>query len=60
MFVERALALLEKVPGLKQILTIGPVPEALSGVAVDLAAEAAKYDPQPLAAATCRRIRSSA
>ncbi|OBF68961.1 acyl-CoA synthetase [Mycobacterium sp. 852002-51971_SCH5477799-a] len=51
MFVERALALLEKVPGLKQILTIGPVPEALSGVAVDLAAEAAKYDPQPLAAA---------
>ncbi|WP_201407923.1 AMP-binding protein, partial [Mycobacterium intracellulare] len=51
MFVERALALLEKVPGLKQILTIGPVPEALNGVAVDLAAEAAKYDPQPLVAA---------
>ncbi|WP_369805825.1 fatty-acid--CoA ligase FadD8 [Mycobacterium sp. 1165178.9] len=51
MFVERALALLEKVPGLKQILTIGPVPDALSGVAVDLAAEAAKYDPQPLTAA---------
>ncbi|OBH58440.1 acyl-CoA synthetase [Mycobacterium sp. E2479] len=51
MFVERALALLEKVPGLKQILTIGPVPEALGGVAVDLAAEAAKYDPQPLEAA---------
>ncbi len=51
MFVERALALLEKVPGLKQILTIGPVPEALNGVAVDLAAEAAQYDPQPLVAA---------
>jgi fatty-acyl-CoA synthase len=51
MFVERALALLKKVPGLKQILTIGPVPEALSGAAVDLAAEAAKYDPQPLTAA---------
>ncbi|SPM28993.1 fatty-acid--CoA ligase FadD8 [Mycobacterium terramassiliense] len=50
MFVERALGLLEKVPSLKQILTIGPVPEALSGVAVDLSAEAAKYDPQPLTA----------
>ena len=31
MFVERALGLLEKVPSLKQILTIGPVPEALAG-----------------------------
>ena len=31
MFVERALGLLEKVHSLKQILTIGPVPEALSG-----------------------------
>jgi fatty-acyl-CoA synthase len=51
MFVERALGLLEKVPGLKQILTIGPVPEALAGVAVDLSAEAAKYSPQPLVAA---------
>ena len=34
MFVERALGLLEKVPSLKQILTIGPVPEALRGVAL--------------------------
>ncbi|WP_438501876.1 AMP-binding protein, partial [Mycobacterium avium] len=50
-FVERALGLLEKVPGLKQILTIGPVPEALSGSAVDLVAEAAKYAPKPLVAA---------
>ena len=33
MFVERALGLLEKVPGLKQILTIGPVPEELADVA---------------------------
>ena len=32
MFVERALGLLEKVAGLKQILTIGPVPEALADV----------------------------
>ncbi len=51
MFVERALGLLEKVPSLKQILTIGPVPEALNGVAVDLSAEAAKYEPKPLVAA---------
>src|SRR6201989_632754 len=35
MFVERAVGLLEKVPALKQALTIGPVPAALSGVAVD-------------------------
>ena len=51
MFVERAQGLLEKVPDLKQILTIGPVPDALSGVAVDLSAEAAKYSPKPLVAA---------
>src|SRR5439155_2465959 len=51
MFVERALGLLEKVPSLKQVMTIGPVPEALAGVAVDLNAEAAKYSPQPLVAA---------
>jgi fatty-acyl-CoA synthase len=51
MFVDRALGLLEKVPSLKQILTIGPVPEALAGVAVDLSAEAARYSPQPLVAA---------
>jgi fatty-acyl-CoA synthase len=54
MFVERALGLLDKVPNLKQILTIGPVPEALAGrgvTAVDLTAEAAKYAPKPLVAA---------
>ncbi|MGB3521646.1 MAG: fatty-acid--CoA ligase FadD8 [Mycobacterium sp.] len=50
-FVERALGLLEKVPTLRQVLTIGPVPPELEGKAVDLAAEAAKYDPQPLLAA---------
>jgi len=50
-FVERALGLLEKVPTLRQVLTIGPVPPELEGKAVDLAAEAAKYEPQPLAAA---------
>jgi len=51
MFTERALGLLEKVPSLKQVLTIGPVPQALEGVGVDLTAEAAKYSPQPLVAA---------
>ena len=30
MFVERALGLLEKVPGLTQVLTIGPVPDELA------------------------------
>jgi fatty-acyl-CoA synthase len=51
MFVERALGLLERVDSLKQILTIGPVPEPLAGVAHDLTAEAAKYSPRPLVAA---------
>ncbi|MGV0852356.1 fatty-acid--CoA ligase FadD8 [Mycolicibacterium phlei] len=50
-FVERAVGLLEKVPGLKQVLTLGPVPPALEGVGVDLTAEAAKYPPKPLVAA---------
>ncbi|MGA3254836.1 MAG: AMP-binding protein, partial [Mycobacterium sp.] len=40
MFVERALGLLDKVDSLKQILTIGPVPDQLKDVAVDLSAEA--------------------
>ncbi len=51
MFVERALGLLGRVDSLEQILTIGPVPEALADVAVDLVAEAAKYQPKPLVAA---------
>jgi len=54
MFVERALGLRERVDSLKQILTIGPVPKALmgpKGQVVDLSAEAAKYQPQPLVAA---------
>ncbi|HEY0228428.1 MAG TPA: fatty-acid--CoA ligase FadD8 [Mycobacterium sp.] len=54
MFVERALGLLEKVDSLKQVLTIGPVPQELVDLkvqAVDLSAEAAKYDPKPLVVA---------
>ena len=50
-FIERALGLLDKVPSLTQVLTIGPVPAELSEVAKDLAAEAAKFEPQPLVAA---------
>src|SRR4051812_40851738 len=50
MFVERALGLLEKVPGLTQVLTIGPVPGELSHVGEDLAAKAATFAPQPLEA----------
>ena len=54
MFVERALGLLEKVPSLKQVLTIGPVPAELAASAADvydLSAEAAKYPAKPLVAA---------
>ena len=51
MFVERALGLLEKVPGLTQVLTIGPVPEALAEVGTDLAATAATFTPRRLEAA---------
>ena len=51
MFVERALALVERVPALTSVLTIGPVPAALSGVGRDLVAVAASYDPKTLSAA---------
>src|ERR1700710_2295724 len=50
MFVERALGLLEKVPGLNQVLTIGPVPEELAHIGQDLAATAETFTPQPLEA----------
>ncbi|GIE95620.1 fatty-acid--CoA ligase FadD8 [Paractinoplanes rishiriensis] len=49
LFADRALGLLERVPCLKQVLTIGPVPGALAGAgAVDLTAVAAGFEPQPL------------
>jgi fatty-acyl-CoA synthase len=58
MFAERAVGLLSKVPALKQILTIGPVPPELADACttagitvVDLTAQAAKYEPRPLVAA---------
>lgn len=52
MFVERALGLLDKVPGLNKVLTIGPVPEELAHVGHDLAAAAETFSPRPLEAAT--------
>jgi fatty-acyl-CoA synthase len=51
MFVERAVGLLAKVPSLRRVLTLGPVPEKLAEVGVDLVAAAAAYPPQPLVAA---------
>src|SRR3954470_17876272 len=56
-FAERALALLEKCPGLTQVLTIGPVPDEVAKAAADtgrttadLVATAATFAPQPLTA----------
>jgi fatty-acyl-CoA synthase len=56
-FVERALDLLAKCPGLTQVLTIGPVPDELAKAAADsgrtatdLVAEAATFEPEPLSA----------
>src|SRR3954467_6239390 len=48
LLTERAVGLLDKCPGLKQVLTIGPVPEPLAHVGKDLVAEAARCDTQPL------------
>lgn len=60
MFVERALGLLEKVDSLEQVLTIGPVPEALEDRAVDLSAEAANTSRSRWSSPTCRRTTSAA
>ncbi|HYG93226.1 MAG TPA: AMP-binding protein, partial [Nocardioides sp.] len=49
-FAERAVELLDKCPGLTQVLTIGPVPESLAEVGRDLTEVAAGFDPQPLRA----------
>jgi fatty-acyl-CoA synthase len=49
-FTERAVALLDKCPGLKQVLTIGPVPEELAEVGTDLVATAETFAAQPLEA----------
>src|SRR6195952_2163601 len=39
LFAERAAGLLEKCPGLKQVLTIGPVPDSLAAVGSDRSEE---------------------
>ena len=53
-FVERAAALLERCSGLRRVLTLGPVPDALAGwparEVVDLVASAASYAAVPLVA----------
>ena len=49
-FAERAVALLDQCPGLKQVLTIGPVPAELEAVGSDLVAAAATFEPRPLEA----------
>ena len=49
-FAERAAGLLEKCPGLTQVLTIGPVPDQLAHVGTDLVAAAAEFEPTPLEA----------
>ena len=49
-FADRAAGLLEKCPGLKQVLTIGPVPDQLAHVGKDLVATAAEFEPKPLEA----------
>ncbi len=51
MFVERAVALLERVDSLKQVLTLGPVPAELADVGRDVIAEANRYESKPLVAA---------
>ncbi|HVV07837.1 fatty-acid--CoA ligase FadD8 [Amycolatopsis sp.] len=52
-FTDRAIALLEKCPGLDKVLTIGPVPERLAATRADthdLVATAAKFEPRQLKA----------
>ena len=57
-FVERAAGLLERCPGLRQVLTIGPVPPELAHVGTDLAASAAAYEPRSWWRRTCRPTTS--
>ncbi|WP_228816753.1 fatty-acid--CoA ligase FadD8 [Nocardia transvalensis] len=53
-FVQRARDLVDRVPGLTKVLVLGPVPQELSDVGVDLLAEAARVDPEPLEATELR------
>ncbi|NKY88723.1 fatty-acid--CoA ligase FadD8 [Nocardia veterana] len=49
-FVQRARELVDRVPELKRVLVLGPVPAELSDVGVDLIAAAAQFEPQPIEA----------
>lgn len=49
-FAPRAIDLLDRCPGLKRVLTIGPVPAGLEQVGEDLVAAAASYTPTELTA----------
>lgn len=51
-FADRAVELLARCDGLKQVLTIGPVPASLEAVGTDLVAVAATFDAVPLRART--------
>ncbi|WP_026917473.1 fatty-acid--CoA ligase FadD8 [Gordonia shandongensis] len=50
MFVERAVALVDRVESLTQVLTLGPVPPELAEVGTDVVAAAAGYEATPLTA----------
>ena len=50
-FVERAVELVGRVDSLTQVLTLGPVPDALAEVGRDIIAEAASFQARPLAVA---------
>ncbi|WP_425300743.1 fatty-acid--CoA ligase FadD8 [Nocardia wallacei] len=49
-FVQRARELVDRVPELTRVLVLGPVPEELADVGVDLIAAAAEFEPQPIEA----------
>ncbi len=53
-FVERAVELLARVPGLERVLTLGPVPPELAAVGTDLIATAGTFSAKPLRAARLR------
>ncbi|WP_067691533.1 fatty-acid--CoA ligase FadD8 [Nocardia jejuensis] len=53
-FVQRARELVDMVPGLTRVLVLGPVPEALADVGIDLLAAADKFEPGPVEAVELR------
>ncbi|MGX1807087.1 fatty-acid--CoA ligase FadD8 [Nocardia sp. NPDC055321] len=53
-FVQRARELVDRVPGLNRILVLGPVPDELADVGIDLLATAEKFEPRPVQAVELR------